>query len=116
MKVTVLHIEDCPNLEPLMEDLHELLRGRSDVTLTVVPVLSDEDAARLGFHGSPTVLIDGVDPFPAPPEPVGLSCRQYPCCRDAAGRVPGFPTGEKLAEAIGGSAGDSPAHGHPLPR
>lgn len=100
MNVTVLHIEDCPNWEPLMAELHELLDGRSDVVLTSTPVRSDDEAARLGFHGSPTVLIDGHDPFPGPPEPIGLSCRSYPCCADAAGHAPGYPARGKLAEAL----------------
>lgn len=100
MNVTVLHTENCPNLEPLMAELHDLLEGHSDAALTATLVASDDEAARLGFHGSPTVLIDGHDPFPAPPEPVGLSCRQYPCCRDAAGHAPGFPVRTRLAEVL----------------
>lgn len=100
MNVAILHTEDCPNLEPLLAELRSLLEGRDDVALTTTPVRTDDEARRLGFHGSPTILIDGTDPFPAPPEPVGLSCRQYPCCRDASGRAPGHPTRAKLAEAL----------------
>ena len=100
MNVTILHTEDCPNLEPLLADLRSLTNGRDDVTLTATPVRSDDDALRLGFHGSPTILIDGNDPFPGPSGPVGLSCRSYPCCADAAGRVPGYPTRERLAEVL----------------
>lgn len=101
MNVTVLHTEDCPNLEPLMAELRSLIDGRSDVTLTTAHVQSDDDAARLGFHGSPTILIDGTDPFPGPAEAVGLSCRSYPCCADAAGRSPGYPARDKLAHVLG---------------
>lgn len=35
-----------------------------------------EEAERLGFHGSPSILVDGVDVF-AEPAGVGLSCRIY---------------------------------------
>ena len=52
------------------------------------------------FDGSPTILIDGNDPFPGPSGPVGLSCRSYPCCADAAARAPGYPTRERLAEVL----------------
>ena len=100
MNVTVLHTEDCPNLEPLLADLHDLLDGRSDAAVTSTLVRTVDEAKRLGFHGSPTVLIDGHDPFPVPTEPVGLSCRQYPGCRDAAGQAPGFPTRTRLAEVL----------------
>jgi hypothetical protein len=36
-----------------------------------------EAAEQHGFRGSPTVLIDGVDPFADPEAPVGLSYRVY---------------------------------------
>lgn len=101
MNVTVLHTEDCPNLEPLMAELNDLLADRADVTVATTVIRTDDEAQRLGFHGSPTVLVDGHDPFPAPPEPVGLSCRQYPCCREGDERVPGFPSHTRLAELLG---------------
>jgi hypothetical protein len=41
------------------------------------PVESAEEAARLGFRGSPTVLIDGNDPFAAEKDLIGLACRVY---------------------------------------
>ena len=88
-----------PGTRPLAE-LRSLIDSRDDVTLTTTPVRSDADALRLGFHGSPTILIDGIDPFPGPSEPVGLSCRSYPCCADAAGRAPGYLSREKLAEVL----------------
>jgi hypothetical protein len=101
MNITVLHTEDCPNLEPLMAELHDLLRGRGDVTVATTVVRTDDEAQRLGFHGSPTLLVDGRDPFPAPLGPVGLSCRQYLCCREGDDRVPGFPSRTNLAELLG---------------
>ncbi len=100
MNVTVLYIEDCPNVGPLVSELQELLVDRSDVTLTTTLVSSESEAARLGFHGSPTILVDGRDPFPVPAEAAGLSCRRYPCCSDAAGQAPGFPSRDKLARML----------------
>ena len=100
MNVTILHTEDCPNLELLLAELRSVIDDRDDVTVTTTLVRSDADAMRLGFHGSPTILIDGTDPFPGPTEPVGLSCRRYPSCADAAGRAPGYPTRERLAEVL----------------
>ena len=38
-----------------------------------------DDAAGLGFHGSPTIRIDGQDVVPPPRGlPIGLNCRLYP--------------------------------------
>ncbi len=48
------------------------------------------------FHGSPTVLVDGQDPFPGDAAPAGLSCRVY---RTASG-VSGAPTIEQLVEVL----------------
>ena len=31
----------------------------------------------MGFHGSPSILVDGVDVFAEPGAGVGLSCRIY---------------------------------------
>ena len=100
MNVTILHTEDCPNLVPLLAELQSLIGDRADITLTTMAIRSGDEALPLGFHGSPTILIDGTDPFPAPPEPVGLSCRSYPCCTDAVGRASGYPTRERLAEVL----------------
>ena len=35
MDITVLHVDDCPNLAPLMEQLEEMLVGRDDVALVI---------------------------------------------------------------------------------
>jgi hypothetical protein len=50
-------------------------------------VVADErEAVLAGMHGSPTLLIDGVDPFAAPGQAPGLACRLY---RDPADGVRG---------------------------
>ena len=49
------------------------------------------------MHGSPTVLIDGSDPFAAPGADASLSCRLY---RDEAGRVQGAPSAGQLRAAL----------------
>ncbi|MDA8374853.1 MAG: thioredoxin family protein [Actinomycetota bacterium] len=98
MNLTVLHVEGCPSLEPLVAELKDLVGSRTDITLTTVLVTSVRQASRLGFHGSPTILIDGVDPFPSPTERIGLSCRVY---ADSTGRLAGLPSRTSLATALG---------------
>lgn len=63
MEITLQYFDDCPNWEILDGRLAELLDGRSDIRVTRQLVETAEYAERLGFHGSPTVLVDGVDPF-----------------------------------------------------
>jgi hypothetical protein len=49
-----------------------LSRLAPDAAVEVIDVQSIEDAHRLGFHGSPTVVVDGEDVEPRPPAGVGL--------------------------------------------
>jgi len=55
-----------------------------------------EEAERVGFHGSPSILVDGVDVFADPEAGVGLSCRVY---RTPDG-LAGAPTVEQLRAAL----------------
>jgi hypothetical protein len=43
-----------------------------DARIEIVTVATLDDAVRLGFRGSPTVLVDGTDIEPGPPGGVGL--------------------------------------------
>lgn len=96
MEITLQYFDGCPNWEILDGRLVELLDGRSDIRVTRQLVETAEEAERLGFHGSPTVLVDGVDPFADEHAPVGLACRVF---RTPAG-LAGSPTVEQLYEAI----------------
>lgn len=100
MEITLQYFDGCPNWEVLDRRLAELLDGRSDIRVTRQLVETAEDAERLGFHGSPTVLVDGVDPYADEHTPVGLACRVF---RTPAGPG-GSPTVEQLREAISGPA------------
>ena len=61
-------------------------------------VTTVEEAERLHFRGSPTILIDGVDPFADPDAPVGSACRLYRNDSDVAGA----PTVDQLRAAMAG--------------
>jgi hypothetical protein len=55
-----------------------------------------EAASRIGFRGSPTVLVDGHDPFVTGDEPTGLACRLYTTPEG----LRGSPTREQLRDAL----------------
>ncbi len=81
LDVVLLLVADCPHQDLARRNLGAALDlvglGGTPVTQTVVT--TDEQARALAFRGSPTVLLDGVDPFdPGGPESFGLSCRIYP--------------------------------------
>lgn len=77
MNLTILAVPDCPNLPLLEQRLHTALANRHDITITHHTITTDDQAARHGMHGSPTLLINGTDPFAPPDQPTSLSCRLY---------------------------------------
>ena len=97
--VTLRYFDDCPNWQTTFTRLTEVLTalgdGNSDVTLERVE--TPEDAERLRFVGSPTILVNGRDPFEEPGGEYGLACRIYRTPEGPAGS----PTTEQLREAVG---------------
>jgi hypothetical protein len=59
-------------------------------------VSKPEEAARVGFAGSPTMLVDGSDPFATGDEPSGLACAVY----ETPDGPQGSPTLEQLREVL----------------
>src|SRR3989442_12587955 len=55
------------------------------------------EAARLGMSGSPTILLDGVDPFAAAGAVPSVSCRIY---RGPDGAADGAPSVQDLTAAL----------------
>src|SRR5690625_4939326 len=98
MEITLQYFNGCPNWEVLERRLAEMLDGRSAIRVGRQLVETTEDAERLRIHGSPTVLVQGVDPFADEGAPVGLACRVF---RTPAG-LAGSPTVDQLREAIFG--------------
>lgn len=96
MNIELLYFEGCPNWRITDERLATIATQRSDITLTHHLVESIEEAERVGFHGSPSILVDGKDVFADADTPVGLSCRVYQTPKGPAGA----PTVEQLRAAL----------------
>lgn len=77
--VQLLVVTDCPNEGPAAAVLRQALddTGLSTVQFTIRVVSDQAEAERIGFTGSPTVLIDGRDPFAEPGQHPALACRLY---------------------------------------
>jgi hypothetical protein len=77
--VRLLYFDDCPNWRLAEARLTEALAGIGDDGSAVIYELvsTPEQAERARFRGSPTILVNGRDPFAGPDDPVGLSCRIY---------------------------------------
>ncbi|MGQ0616696.1 MAG: thioredoxin family protein [Acidimicrobiia bacterium] len=95
MELTVLYIEGCPHLDVARARLAEaLVRTGVEAAIGARLVRTEAEAVGLSFAGSPTILVDGRDPFPA--RSAGLACRLY--ATDAG--PDGAPTVEALVEVI----------------
>ncbi len=79
MRVTIQYFEGCPNWRDTLARVESVLTELSlPISVLVLECIDSQEAAeRAGFRGSPTVLIDGRDPFEDPGAPVGLACRLY---------------------------------------
>jgi len=73
----LVHFDGCPYWRVPEARLREALAGLGDTAASVTYewVETPEQAERNGFRGSPTILVDGRDPFAHPDYPIGLSCR-----------------------------------------
>jgi hypothetical protein len=97
MKLTVLALPGCPNAPVLEQRLAEALAGRPAATVARRVVADPGEAARWGMRGSPTLLIDGRDPFAVPGAGPAVACRLYEA---EDGRLGGAPTVAALRRAL----------------
>jgi hypothetical protein len=96
MDITLLYFDDCPNWQVADQRLAMIAAGNADIAVSRHRVDTLEEAERLDFHGSPSILVDGVDVFAQPGAGVGLSCRVYP----TPDGLSGAPSMEQLHAAI----------------
>ncbi|NMM30992.1 MAG: thioredoxin family protein [Cellulomonas sp.] len=94
MDISLLYFDGCPNWKTTAERLTVIAAERPEITVIRHLVETVEDAERVAFHGSPSILIDGVDPFAG--AGVGLACRIYQTPQGPAGS----PTLEQLRSAV----------------
>jgi len=98
MKITLRYFEGCPHWQTAHDRLRVALRaeGMADAEPVLERVETAEEAERLGFIGSPTILMDGRDPFAGAEAAIGLTCRVY---RTPEG-LAGSPTLDQLRAAL----------------
>lgn len=97
MELTLLTVPNCPNAAAFTERLATVLTGYPGVTFTRRQIDDERMAEQAGMHGSPTLLINGTDPFATPGQAASLSCRMY---RDEAGCVGPAPSVEAIRHAL----------------
>ncbi|WP_019872935.1 alkylmercury lyase family protein [Sporichthya polymorpha] len=104
MLITILSVPECPNVAILAERVQQV-SGQVLGPDAVVVVEDEKQAEAWAMPGSPTLLLNGRDPFEAT---VGasVSCRLY---LGATGRPSGAPDLDRLRLALATAAsGDAP--------
>jgi hypothetical protein len=96
MEIVLQYFDGCPNWKVAQERLEVIAAERPDITLTRQLVETFDQAEQVGFHGSPSILVDGSDPFADPDAGVGLACRIYQTPDGPAGA----PTLRQLRAAV----------------
>ena len=99
MELTLLTVPDCPHAAAFEQRLAAALAGHPGAVVRRREVADEQEAATAGMRGSPTLLIDGTDPFAGRDAAPSLSCRLY---RDEAGRPGGAPSVQALRQALAG--------------
>lgn len=99
MEIDLLYIPECPNRRLARSHVDRALAQTGLAALVrEQEVHTSDEAARLGMRGSPTILVDGKDPFGAVSDSTSLSCRLY---HGEAGFM-GVPTVDQLMGVLAG--------------
>lgn len=77
MEIVLQYFDGCPNWQTTFTRLGHAIEGIDAARIRLERIGTEDAAMKRGFHGSPTVLVDGVDPFADDRTPVGLACRIY---------------------------------------
>jgi len=79
MDVELLVVPDCANESGAMSVLQLALEkvGLTAQHVLRTVIVSQEQAQERGFVGSPTILVDGVDPFGVAGRSPAFACRVY---------------------------------------
>ena len=98
--IQLLWWRGCPSWELALAMVREQMASHDlgEERLEVIEIEDEAAADRLGFPGSPTILIEGRDIQPPDPEQaVGLTCRVY---RLRDGRISPLPDPADISDAF----------------
>jgi len=98
--VELLWWEGCPSYSEALDDLRAAMAelGLDPGGVDVREIVTEPQAGREGFPGSPTIRVDGADVQPPEDgEPAALTCRVY---RLRDGRVSPKPDPDDLRDAL----------------
>jgi hypothetical protein len=99
MNIEILYFEGCPNHRPALQRVQNVLKKEGMCAeISQIQVCDREVAREIGFLGSPSVRINGLDVEPTVrnTHDYGMMCRTYV---SDAGRD-GLPSREMIRQAL----------------
>jgi len=118
MKIELLYFDDCPNYPEARKGLEKALREHGvDDTIDVIRVKDEKHAQQLGFLGSPSIRINGIDIEPGREKDSAVfGCRLYPSNPKNRGLPPADMIARALVEAGGKTTTQGPLKSSEKPR
>ena len=99
MKIEVLYFDGCPNHKPALERVRQVLAEEGlFAEVLEVNVSEPSFAQKVGFLGSPSIRVNGLDVEPEArrARAYGMMCRTYA----VNGRREGLPSHEMVRQAV----------------
>ena len=99
MQVTIQYFEGDPNWPTARDRVREVLDGQGlgGLEIELQRIVTTAEAHEFRFRGSPTILVDGADPFDSEESGYGLMSRVY---RTEDG-IDGAPSKLQLIDVFG---------------
>ena len=95
--VEILYFSGCPSWKQTIDDLKFVLTEKGfKPEIKLIKIVSDDDAKKQEFLGSPTIRVNGRDLFPLDQQNYSLQCRVYPTPEG----LKGTPSREMLYERL----------------
>lgn len=95
-KIQFLYFEGCPSYKPALTNLKEIIEEEKIVAnIEMVRVESPEEAQKVGFQGSPSIKINGID-LEDKNDGFSFNCRLY----NVDGKLTGTPSKEFIKQRV----------------
>ena len=96
IKIEFLYFAGCPSFKPALDYLIEVMDEKNiDAHLELILVESPEHAQKVGFQGSPSIKVNGID-LEDKNDGFSFNCRLY----SIDGKLTGIPSKEFIRENL----------------
>jgi hypothetical protein len=98
LKIRFLYSEECPSHSEALQRLRKSMEAEGiRAHVEILRVETDEDAHKLKYVGSPTIIVNGHDIAPPETHHYAVTCRAY---RVEGGRISPLPSEPMIRKAL----------------